>query len=206
MMRHAKRDEEAGGPGLGVLETRKRTRRGPDGKVVTRPTKKQAKTAAVSRSPFAAGSSIPSSHSSCGSMSATSENQRMEVESMTTLGTDGDAVLHKNPVRRHADHTPHGAPVSPPRSTHDSHASVNVDETLMETCDAVTASEPLLAPMVPGGPYEPYVEPIPGQFDAGDGSWQNWGGLDEIYDDVNLDTGMYSHWSIPIDDDLEDLF
>lgn len=130
----------------------------------------------------------------------------MEVESMTTLGTDGDAVLHKNAVRRHADHTLHGAPVSPPRSTHDSHASVNVDETLMETCDAVTASEPLLAPMVPGGPYEPYVEPIPGQFDAGDGSWQNWGGLDEIYDDVNLDTGMYSHWSIPIDDDLEDLF
>ncbi|KAL1959978.1 hypothetical protein VTO42DRAFT_646 [Malbranchea cinnamomea] len=31
MARHAKRDEEAGGPGLGVLETRKRTRRGPDG-------------------------------------------------------------------------------------------------------------------------------------------------------------------------------
>lgn len=197
MMRHAKRDEEAGGPGLGVLETRKRTRRGPDGRVVTRPTKKQARAAmavavsAASTSPCAAGSSIPSSHSSCGSMSASSENHHVEVESMTTLGTDGDARVHKEPIRHRPDHAPQGAPVSPPQSTQDSHASVNIEETLMEACDAVTASEPLLAPMVPGGPYEPFVEPIPGQFDAGDGSWQSWGGLDEIYDDINLDTGMY---------------
>lgn len=39
MVRHAKRDEEAGGPGLGVLETRKRTRRTPNGTIVTRPAK-----------------------------------------------------------------------------------------------------------------------------------------------------------------------
>lgn len=40
MTRHVKRDEEAGGPGLGVLETRKRARRGPDGRIIERPSKR----------------------------------------------------------------------------------------------------------------------------------------------------------------------
>lgn len=55
----------------------------------------------------------------------------------------------------------------------------------------INISEPFLAPMVPGGPYEPHVEPIPGQFDAADGAWQSSsGGIDGLYDDVfNFDTG-----------------
>ncbi|KAL1963169.1 hypothetical protein VTN77DRAFT_8602 [Rasamsonia byssochlamydoides] len=184
MIRHAKRDKEAGGPGLGVLETRKRTRRGPDGRIVTRPTKKQARAAAAaaSSSSYAGVSSIESTQSSCGSISASSKGPRLETEFLTTPGTSCGSGIHEDP----RDYTPRGAPVSPPRSTHDSNSSVNVDA-LAESCDIVTASEPLLAPMVPGGPYEPYVEPIPGQFDAADGSWQTWSGLD--YNDFfNLDT------------------
>ncbi|PLB51500.1 MFS general substrate transporter [Aspergillus steynii IBT 23096] len=54
---------------------------------------------------------------------------------------------------------PHGAPVSPPGSASDP-PSLSLDET-----------DSLLAPMMPGGPFEPFVEPIPGQFDAADGPW-----------------------------------
>jgi hypothetical protein len=189
MIRHAKRDEEAGGPGLGVLETRKRTRRGPDGRIMTRPTKKQARAAAAAAasSSNANMSSVHSSQSSCGSVSAASDGLHLDMEFSTTPDTSYGSSVHKD---LHRDHTPHGAPVSPPRSTHDSNSSVKINGPLPESCDAVTASEPFLAPMVPGGPYEPYVEPIPGQFDAADGSWQTWSGLDEIYNDFsNLDTG-----------------
>lgn len=40
LARHAKKDDEAGGPGLGVLETRKRARRGSDGRLIERPSKR----------------------------------------------------------------------------------------------------------------------------------------------------------------------
>ncbi|KIX98742.1 uncharacterized protein Z520_05203 [Fonsecaea multimorphosa CBS 102226] len=43
MSRHAQKDEEAGGPGLGVLETRKRSFRDAGGIIVTRPRKKSQK-------------------------------------------------------------------------------------------------------------------------------------------------------------------
>jgi hypothetical protein len=56
----------------------------------------------------------------------------------------------------------------------------------------VTDPDPMLAPMMPGGPFEPYVEPIPGQFDAADGSW---GGFDALGDGMMLDTGTPSRLS-----------
>ncbi|EAA61467.1 hypothetical protein AN9176.2 [Aspergillus nidulans FGSC A4] len=72
------------------------------------------------------------------------------------------------------------APVSPPRSASDpvSVSGVSID-------DDGTDPDPMLAPMMPGGPFEPYVEPIPGQFDAADGSW---GGFDALGDGMMLDT------------------
>ncbi|KAL4915022.1 major facilitator superfamily domain-containing protein [Aspergillus aurantiobrunneus] len=70
-----------------------------------------------------------------------------------------------------------GAPVSPPGSSGDPVSTISLDET------DITEPDPLLAPMMPGGPFEPYVEPIPGQFDAGDGSWS--AGFDS---DILMDT------------------
>ncbi|RAL03263.1 C2H2 finger domain transcription factor [Aspergillus ibericus CBS 121593] len=131
LMRHAKRDEEAGGPGLGVLETRKRTRRAGDGTIITRPPKRQSR-----------ASAMPSSSASSSSISVTSAQDY--------------------------------APVSPPTSASD------------PSCLSLDEPDPLLAPMMPSGPFEPYVEPIPGQFDAADGSWSL--GLDGMGDLFNLDT------------------
>lgn len=137
LMRHAKRDEEAGGPGQGVLETRKRTRRAGDGSIITRPPKRQSRARASHSLP-------PSSSASSSSISVTSAQD-------------------------------YGAPVSPPTSASDP-SSMTLDE-----------PDPLLAPMMPSGPFEPYVEPIPGQFDAADGSWSL--GLDGMGDFFSLDTG-----------------
>ncbi|GLA06233.1 hypothetical protein AnigIFM60653_006759 [Aspergillus niger] len=136
LMRHAKRDEEAGGPGQGVLETRKRTRRAGDGSIITRPPKRQSRARASHSLP-------PSSSASSSSISVTSAQD-------------------------------YGAPVSPPTSASDP-SSMTLDE-----------PDPLLAPMMPSGPFEPYVEPIPGQFDAADGSWSV--GLDGMGDFFSLDT------------------
>ncbi|KAI9926977.1 hypothetical protein MW887_003357 [Aspergillus wentii] len=126
MMRHAKRDEEAGGPGLGVLETRKRTRRADDGSIITRPHQNQSR-------------------------------------ARSTVSLSASEQLD--------DDQPHGAPISPPGSGMD-HSALSIDE-----------NDPLLAPMMPNNPFEPYVEPIPGQFDAADGSW---GSMDT--DIFNMDT------------------
>ncbi|OGM47495.1 hypothetical protein ABOM_002574 [Aspergillus bombycis] len=48
MLRHDKRDEEAGGPGLGVLNTRKRTRRARDGTIIVRPSQREMRSVARS--------------------------------------------------------------------------------------------------------------------------------------------------------------
>ncbi|GAD99297.1 conserved hypothetical protein [Paecilomyces variotii No. 5] len=193
MMRHAKRDEEAGGPGLGVLETRKRTRRAPDGTIVTRPTKKQAKAAAAAATAAAQStnnyiSSASSVQSSSGA-SITSESRRMDAESMTTPSSHCASSRHGQ-HKQNNDRPPHGAPVSPPRSIHGSSSSNHIENNIAGSCEPLDSPEPFLAPVVPGGPYEPYVEPLPGQFDAADGSWQTHSsGGDGIYDDFfNLDT------------------
>lgn len=144
MMRHAKRDEEAGGPGMGVLETRKRTRRAGDGTIITRPRKRQSQ-------PHCSESTTASS------VSVTSGPDLAQI----TLDLDGQ--------------TPHGAPVSPPGSASDP-PSLCFDD-----------HDPLLAPMMPGGAFEPFVEPIPGQFDAADGAWSV--GLDGTSDFFSVDTG-----------------
>ncbi|KAL4936963.1 hypothetical protein BDV06DRAFT_232907 [Aspergillus oleicola] len=65
-------------------------------------------------------------------------------------------------VRSSPEHNPQ-APVSPPGSADDP-LSISLDGT------DLTDPDPLLAPMMPP-PFEPYIEPIPGQFDAADGSW-----------------------------------
>ncbi|KAE8153021.1 C2H2 finger domain transcription factor [Aspergillus avenaceus] len=119
MTRHAKRDDEAGGPGLGVLETRKRTRRADDGTIIIHPSRRQVK---------------PSVRQSM-SVSSVEEHNVQETT------------------------TPNHAPMSPPGSGSDT-MSLSVGDT-----------DPFLAPMMPGGPFEPYVEPIAGQFDAADGSF-----------------------------------
>lgn len=95
MTRHDKRDEEAGGPGLGVLETRKRTRRAPDGSIVTRPSKRMIRAGVVdSGTSFSSNGQHQDSHgehnmrgapvspprSSNGSGSETSANATVETD------------------------------------------------------------------------------------------------------------------------------
>ncbi|KAL2365166.1 hypothetical protein RJZ56_001886 [Blastomyces dermatitidis] len=176
VVRHAKRDEEAGGPGLGVLETRKRTRRGPDGTIITKPTKKQARAAMLARSMAAATSSVPfdevANSSSPSSSSSSSSIRSFNDNSVSSHGSshnqDSSSALTTPPsmvdLSYHGqDHgAGSGAPISPPTSAHPS---------------AYGAWESL-------HPYEPYVEPIPGQFDAADGSWRNQdSGLGLDYED-----------------------
>ncbi|KAE8381801.1 major facilitator superfamily domain-containing protein [Aspergillus bertholletiae] len=48
MLRHDKRDEEAGGPGLGVLNTRKRTRRARDSTIIVCPSQREMRSGARS--------------------------------------------------------------------------------------------------------------------------------------------------------------
>ncbi|RAL09403.1 C2H2 finger domain transcription factor, partial [Aspergillus homomorphus CBS 101889] len=152
LLRHAKRDEEAGGPGLGVLETRKRTRRAGDGSIVVRPPKRQSRASAPH-------SNIPESSASGSAGSMRSSSASSCVVSVISS--------------RESDPIP-GAPVSPPRST-SGPTTISLDD-----------PDPLLAPILPNGPFEPYVEPIPGQFDAADGSWSL--GQEGIEDFLSLDT------------------
>ncbi|OAX84716.1 hypothetical protein ACJ72_00913 [Emergomyces africanus] len=195
MVRHAKRDEEAGGPGLGVLETRKRTRRGPDGTIITRPTKKQARAALAGRyvAPAASPPLIESADSSSPSIQSFNDNS---VSSHSSLNHDGSSTLTTPPSMGDLRYPgqDHGAcsggPISPPTSAHPSCSSVNLDPVPLDNCQTVDHTDPIIAPMVPGGPYEPFVEPIPGQFDASDGSWRNQDsvpGLD-YEDSFDLDT------------------
>ncbi|KAJ5757180.1 uncharacterized protein N7511_007362 [Penicillium nucicola] len=133
MERHTKRDQEAGGPGQGLLKTRKRTRRAADGSIFVRPSQRQIR------------STLNSSDS------ANSSGQELE------------------------DYQPEtGLPISPPGSGSDP-TSISIDET-----------DPFLAPLIPIGSYEPYVEPIPGQFDAADGSFNVE--VDGIGDYFGMDT------------------
>lgn len=202
MARHAKRDEEAGGPGLGVLETRKRTRRGPDGTIITKPTKKQARAAMLMRPTALAASSIQVTeavHSSSTSSSASIRSFNDKAATPGSHNQDSSSNLTSPPsiaeLNYHGqDHgTVSVAPISPPTSVHPSCSSVNLDSGALDNCQPVHHSDPLIAPMVPGGPYEPYAEPIPGQFDAADGSWrsQDLGPGMDYEDFFDLDTGMY---------------
>lgn len=148
--RHDKRDEEAGGPGLGVLKTRKRTRRAHDGTIVVRPSQRELHSM---RSAVQSSSNISSS---CSGLDLAGEEDYGEEELPTQ-----------------------GGPISPPTSGTD-FASLSLEE-----------PDPLLAPMMPGGPFEPFMEPIPGQFDAADGSFSV--GLGGMTDLLGLDTGMSIH-------------
>ncbi|CDM36144.1 Transcription factor, fungi [Penicillium roqueforti FM164] len=65
-------------------------------------------------------------------------------------------------------------PLSPPGSGTDP-TSISMDDT-----------DPFLASLVPAGPFEQYVEPVPGQFDAADGSFGVE--LDGIGDYFGMDT------------------
>ncbi|OGE49903.1 hypothetical protein PENARI_c019G06476 [Penicillium arizonense] len=63
-----------------------------------------------------------------------------------------------------------GLPISPPGSGTDP-TTISIDET-----------DPFLAPLIPIGSFEPYVEPIPGQFDAADGSFNvELGGIGDYF-------------------------
>lgn len=152
MIRHDKRDEEAGGPGLGVLKTRKRTRRAGDGTIIVRPSQREIRSGALSTN-------------------STASSDRGFTE-------DGDDFANQ-------------APLSPPGSGTDP-TSLSIDE-----------NDPFIAPMMPGGPFEPYVEPIPGQFDAADGSFNV--GLDGMGDFFGMDTGMnrLSPWNEATRTDLK---
>ena len=139
MMRHNKRDEEAGGPGLGVLKTRKRIRRAGDGTIIMRPSQRQMRSAARS--------------------------------SISTASSEQGRVDEEEEFRGQAPPSPPGSGTDP--------TSLSIDE-----------NDPFLAPMMPGGPFEPYVEPIPGQFDAADGSLNL--GPNGVGDFFGLDTGEKS--------------
>ncbi|KAJ5198722.1 major facilitator superfamily domain-containing protein [Penicillium cinerascens] len=144
MMRHTKRDEEAGGPGMGVLKTRKRTRRARDGSIIVRPSQREMRSAAR-----------------CTTSSACSDRRMEEYEE----GMEGEE-----------EETPFidEEPLSPPISGTD-HNSLSID-----------GNDSVLAFMMPGGPFEPFVEPVPGQFDAADGSFNM--GLDGMSDFFGMDT------------------
>lgn len=190
MARHAKRDEEAGGPGLGVLETRKRTRRGPDGSIITRPTKKQARAmarrekASVEAARGLILSTPTSVTSSCGSNFSDMQFQGSSNATTLTTPSVSDFIGH--------DHNePVGAPVSPPRPSGQSCMGVNLGTGGFEACQPVDTSDP--SPIQPGGPYEPHDEPTRGQFGADTGSWHHQNGEFGVqYGDVpNLDTGKF---------------
>lgn len=136
MERHNKRDAEAGGPGLGVLKTRKRTRRAGDGTIVVRPSQREIRSAVRS--------------------------------SVSTASSDRGWTEGEEDSANHA-------PPSPPGSGTDL-TTLSIDE-----------NDPFLAPMMPGGPFEPYVEPVPGQFDAADGSFNVGDGMGDLF---GMDTGM----------------
>ncbi|KAE8400760.1 major facilitator superfamily domain-containing protein [Aspergillus pseudonomiae] len=136
MLRHDKRDEEAGGPGLGVLNTRKRTRRARDGTIIVRPSQREMRSR---------GRSTTASLSSGQDLVAEEEEEPMDE-----------------------------APLSPPISGSD------------PTSLPIVETDAFLAPMMPGGPFEPYAEPIPGQFDAADGSFNL--GLGGMGDFLSMDT------------------
>ncbi|KAJ5670290.1 uncharacterized protein N7477_005653 [Penicillium maclennaniae] len=143
MMRHTKRDEEAGGPGMGVLKTRKRVRRTGDGSIIVRPSQRELR--------FAARSTT----------STTSSDRRLEeYEDEDDEAEEAQFVDEE--------------PLSPPISGTD-HNALSIDE-----------NDPFLAPMTPGGPFEPFVEPVPDQFDAADGSFSM--GLDGMSDFFGMDT------------------
>lgn len=138
MERHTKRDQEAGGPGQGLLKTRKRTRRAEDGSIFVRPSQRQIRNASNSRG------------------STNSSGQELEEEYQLPKET--------------------GLPISPPGSGTDP-TTISIDET-----------DPFLAPLIPIGSFEPYVEPIPGQFDAADGSFNvELGGIGDYF---GMDTGI----------------
>jgi len=147
-MRHTKRDQEAGGPGMGVLKTRKRTRRAGDGTIIVRPSQREMRSA-------------PRSTSSA------SSDQRLDEDE-----GEGEEMQFVD------------EPLSPPISGTDP-TSLSID-----------GNDPFLAPMMPGGPFEPYAEPVPGQFDAADGSFNM--GLDGMSDFFGMDTGMYYLFQIVI--------
>ncbi|KAJ5785667.1 uncharacterized protein N7503_010879 [Penicillium pulvis] len=130
MERHNKRDTEAGGPGLGVLKTRKRTRRAGDGTIVVRPSQREIRSAVRS--------------------------------SISTASSDRGWTEGEEDFANHA-------PLSPPGSGTDL-TTLSIDE-----------HDPFLAPMMPGGPFEPYVEPVPGQFDAADGSFNAGDGMGDFF-------------------------
>ncbi|KAL4802005.1 major facilitator superfamily domain-containing protein [Aspergillus unguis] len=113
------------------------------------------------------------------------QNRQKQSQFPCQSSTSGSASASVS-VSGLSDHP--GAPVSPPGSAGGEHA-LSIDEDL--------DSDPLLAPMMPGGPFEPYVEPIPGQFDAADGSWGEFEGnsLMDTATDFNLPfaaTGNYN--------------
>ncbi|PCG99555.1 Transcription factor [Penicillium occitanis (nom. inval.)] len=144
--RHDKRDEEAGGPGLGVLKTRKRTRRAHDGTIVVRPSQRELQ-------------------------SIRSATQSSSNSSSSSSGLD---LVGEEKYGEEEEFQAQGGLISPPTSGTD-FASLSLEE-----------PDPLLAPMMPGGPFEPFMEPIPGQFDAADGSFSV--GLGGMTDSLGLDT------------------
>lgn len=84
-------------------------------------------------------------------------------------------------MREEEEYFHDGVPLSPPGSGTDP-TSISMDDT-----------DPFLASLVPAGPFEQYVEPMPGQFDAADGSYGVE--LDGIGDYFGMDTGMHdSKW------------
>lgn len=201
MLRHAKRDEEAGGPGLGVLDTRKRTRRLPDGTIVTRPTKRQNRTSTANREGTEISSSNVRNNNTAKEMPSPNcespNNRGNSLEGNAQTVYAGSLTLLETSV--HLDHYDiplDGAPVSPPRSTNASGPgwSASLENETLDASVGIDSSESLLVPMMPNGPYEPFVEPIPGQFDIADGAWQNGTifstGDADHEDTFNLDTGM----------------
>ena len=132
---------------MGVLKTRKRTRRARDGSIIVRPSQREMRSAAR-----------------CTTSSPCSD-QRMKDHEEGTEDEEEEAPFIDE------------EPLSPPTSGTD-HNSLSIDE-----------NDSLLAPMMPGGTFEPFVEPVPGQFDAADGSFNM--GLDGMSDFFGMDTGMY---------------
>lgn len=132
---------------MGVLKTRKRTRRARDRSIIIRPSQREIRSAARY-----------TTSSACSYRRMEEYEEGMEDEAKETSFIDEE-------------------PLSPPISGTD-HNSLSIDE-----------NDLLLAPMMTGGPFEPFVEPVPGQFDAADGSFSI--GLDGMSDFFGMDTGMY---------------
>lgn len=118
-----------------------------------------------------------------GSIIVRPSQRQLRASAVTRYPISANSPSQEPELREEEEYSHDGVPLSPPGSGTDP-TSISMDDT-----------DPFLASLVSAGPFEQYVEPMPGQFDAADGSFGVE--LDGIGDYFGMDTGMHdSKWSL----------